>query len=433
MVLYAVVVACLLNIVLVGILAGTGVLKTAERGDIKYTDTQIGKESNIIVSDDVAQRFAIERPTDADAFYNAVVRVRSGGPLYNTWQPDNVQEFHYLPVTFYFFAGLSAFGYVVFKFLLFGLSVAATILGTYLLLQAELPVVGVESSPKLSAALAVTSAGFAPMVANFKIGQVTPLAYVAVAFAWWAYRRSNHGYGGAAIAVPTLLKPYWAAPVAVFASTTDRRWNGLLGFGLTLAAGNALSVLTFGLDTTVQYYAIIIGTLLRESGGAVPIAEWSVEAIRPFWFLGEFGTVARVLTAVPVLWVWMRHARRGDGPEAPMFALTVVMLFTILQSTTLIDLGLALAAFVVLGAHLYRARGWPFALVGGSFLLVHAHTYAMELLVGNGHANLAGMLGGHPALKLLQPAVYGVAALYVLALWAATRDDAAAVPTTIQQ
>jgi hypothetical protein len=118
--------------------------------------------------------------------------------------------------------------------------------------------------------------------------------------------------------------------------------------------------------------------------------------------------------------VWVRYVRGRSDHDVPLFALSIVMLFTLLQSTTLIDLGLALAAFVVLGVHCYRADGWPFALLGLAFLLAHAHTYAMEVLVGSGHPNLAGILDGEPLLKLLQPAVYAVGLLYALGLWLAS-------------
>ncbi|MUV58297.1 glycosyltransferase family 87 protein [Halogeometricum sp. CBA1124] len=419
-VLWLCVLACVANVVLVGALAGAGVLKSTERGDIEYTDTETRPDGDIVVPSDADYRFAIESPTDADAFYNMVVRVWSGGPLYNTWQPDNVQEYHYLPVTYYFFAAISLFGYVAFKYLLFGLSLLATAGGTYLLLDAESSSVGFNLSRRALLGLSAASVGFAPMVANFKVGQVTPFAYLCTAVAWWAYRRSDDGLGGAALVVPTILKPYWMSPLAVFISPADRRWRGVVGFLAAFAAANALSVFAFGVETTAHYYAIVASEALAESGGLEPITEWSVEAIRPFPFLGGVAIVPRLLSVLPVAWVWARYVRGRSDYDVPLFALSIVMLFTLLQSTTLIDLGLALAAFVVLGVHCYRADGWPFALLGLSFLLAHAHTYAMEVLVGNGHPNLAGMLDGEPLLKLLQPAVYAVGLLYLLSLWLAS-------------
>jgi len=78
--------ACVLNLVLVGALAGTGVLRTAERGDIQsVTTTQIdGKEVTV-----PEPGYVIEDPTDADFFYNIVVHVRAGGELYpgNGFEP----------------------------------------------------------------------------------------------------------------------------------------------------------------------------------------------------------------------------------------------------------------------------------------------------------------------------------------------------------
>ncbi|WP_197425356.1 glycosyltransferase family 87 protein [Halobacterium sp. CBA1126] len=411
---------CILNILLVGILAGTGTLKTAERGDIQYTSTQISPEGDITVPPEADYRYAIERPTDADAFYNMVIRVWSGGPLYNTWQPDNVQEFHYFPTTYYFFATISLFGYVVYKFILLGLSILATGFGTYLLLDVETEYADFEPSKKTLMGISAASIGFAPMVANFKVGQMTPFAYLCAAVAWWSYRRSSYTGGGTAIALATLVKPYWAAPTMVFASLSDNRWRGLLGFGITILAANALSVATFGFDTTEEYYSIIVDTLLASSKSVGPVTTWSVEALNVFWFLGEYAVFARLLTIVPVVWVFVHYVRRNKA-DIELYALSILLLFTALGSTTLIDLGLVLAAFVVFGVHAFGVGGWSFAILGGAFVLTHVHTYVMEVVVGSGHANLVGLLDAHPVLTLLQPGVYGVLAFYVLALWWARR------------
>lgn len=414
------VLACLLNLLLVGTLAGAGVLKSAEQGDIQYTNAENTPAGNITVPDGADYRFAIERPTDADAFYNAVVRVKSGGPLFNTWPIYNIQEFHYHPFTFYFFAAISIFGYVTFKILLLLLSVGATVTGTWLLLDAEIDEINAELSHVHLVGLSALSIGYAPMVANFKIGQVTPFAYLCAAVAWWSYRRSSYASGGAAIALATLVKPYWAASAIIFASPNDKRWHGILGFGLVMLLANAVSVATFGLDTTMQYYGIIADALFGESGSIGSISTWSVEALNIFWFLGEYAVVARLLTAVPVLWVFDQYVRRREV-DAALYALSFLLLFTVLGSTTNIDLGLLLAGFVVFGVHAFRAGGWPFAVLGGSFLLTHAHTYAMEVVVGSGHTNLVGLLNAHPALTFLQPGVYGVLTFYALVLWWARR------------
>lgn len=422
------VLACVLNIVLVAGLAGAGVLKSTERGDIQYTDTQTRPGGNIAVSEGSSDRFAIESPTDADAYYNAVVRVQSGGPLINDWNPDNVQEFHYLPVTYFAFAALAAFGYVWFKIALFVASLLATVAGTYLLLGAETGVVGVDLSRRARLGLALASCGFAPMVANFKVGQVTPFAYLSAAVAWWAYRNRGAGGGGVAVALPALLKPYWAISLVVFASPEDRRWLGVVGFGATVAIANALSAATFGLDTTLQYYGVLAESAAAESGGSVPITEWSVEALRPFWFAGAAATLFRLASALPFALLWLRYARRGrDRDAVALYALSVAVLFTLLSSTTLIDLGVGLVAFVVLGTHLYGRGGRAFGLLVAAFLLAHAHTYAMEVLVGNGHVNLIDIVGPTPVLKLLQPGAYAVLLLYGLALWWAF-DEGASKP-----
>lgn len=95
---------CLINIIFVSVLAGTGVLRTAERGDITYTKIEETPDGTFEIPADSPDQFAVERPTDVDAYYNMVVRYRNGGPMFNPWGAANaVQKFHYFPLFYFVF------------------------------------------------------------------------------------------------------------------------------------------------------------------------------------------------------------------------------------------------------------------------------------------------------------------------------------------
>lgn len=128
---------CLINILLVGVLAGAGVLRTAERGDVTYTRVERMDEMSFTIPADSPDHFAVEQPTDADAFYNMVVRVRNGGPMYNPGGGNDIQDFHYFSLVYLLYWPLAQFGYLAFKVFWLAVSVAAVIGGNALLLRAE--------------------------------------------------------------------------------------------------------------------------------------------------------------------------------------------------------------------------------------------------------------------------------------------------------
>lgn len=423
-------VALVANVVLVGALAAGGVLKSTETGDVAYVDTEPRPAGNVTVAPGDPQ-FALERPTDADAYYDAVVRVWAGGPLYNTWDaappPGGgglvVQQFHYAPPTFYLFAALATFGYTPFKFLLFGLSLVAVPVGSVCLLRAAAATASLDVSDRTLLAVGVATVGFSPVVSNFKIGQVTALAYGVVGVAWYGYRAGWYGTTGALLALPVLFKPYLGAPMAAVVASDTGRWRGLAGFAVGGLVAVAVSVVGFGVETTVQYVAIVLEALLAESAGGAGgrgvggIATWSVEALRPFWYLGGAAILARLLSALLLAVVVGRAVWTDAESPAVVLALAVTTLFTLLSSTTFVDAALLLVPVCLLGVRAVASddrRG--LALVAGGLLAVHAHTYVMEVTVGTGHPNLLGLVGASPLLAALQPGPYGVVALYLACL-----------------
>jgi len=411
----ACVVGCLLNAALVTGLAGLGVLKTAQPGDVSYERTEETPTGSIVAED---RPYAIERPTDVDAFYNAVIRVRSGGPMYNPWGKGwAVQKYHYAPPVYFAFLPLYFLGYVGFKIGWLLLSIAAVTVGTYLLLRAEQRRRGFDAGRWTLLGVSVAAAGFAPMVANFKSGQTTPVMFLFVAVSWWLFRRGRDTAAGAALVGAPLVKPYFAAPLIVFASRD--RWRGLAGFGLVFAAANLLSVAVFGAETLLTYYRILLRYALEDVTNTVDLGTfgvWNSNDLRVFAGFGPLGSLVRLLAVLGSAYVTVQYVR-GRESASLMFATSLVGTVLVLRGTTMIDAGMLLAVFVVFGAGLYcRRRTRRLTALVVAFLLFQAHPYVLEALGGWGAANVGPIASREglitSLLPYLQPGVY---ALLILA------------------
>jgi hypothetical protein len=125
--------------------------------------------------------------------------------------------------------------------------------------------------------------------------------------------------------------------------------------------------------------------------------------------------MGRILAFVGFTALWIQYLRGGAQVRsgAGIFAGALVMMSFVVPHVSSIDLGVFLAAYLVLGAELY-SHSRKFILLGSSFLLMTAHPYAMEILFGGGHPNVSNLVEGplQISLQFLQPAAYG---LYILA------------------
>lgn len=410
--------ACVLNLVLVGALAGTGVLRTAERGDIRsVTTTQIDGEQVTVPE----PGYVIEDPTDADFFYNIVVHVRAGGELYpgNGFEPFVQLAYKYTPIVFLLFELLATFGYVPFKLLWLLLSLVGTASGTYLLLAAETDVHGVDVSQRTLAAVAAVSVGFQPMVTNFKIGQSTPVMYAAVAAAWYLYRRDRDLIAGAAITGATVIKPYFTAPLVLF--WRRDRLRGLVGFTAAFLAANAVGVAAFGVPTLVDYYEIILRFVVDEADQTAygTFEAWTATQFRPFVWLGPLSLPVRLLLLAPAAYATIRYVVGRAVAPARLAAVSILTVLLVLTTSTVVDVAMTLFVVVLLGVPAYAAAdGRRLGLLVGAFLSVHVHPYLLEALVGVGPTVvpvLAANEGVVVALtQVLQPATYGCLALLAL-------------------
>ena len=409
------IVAGLLNLVLVSGLAAGGVLNTVQT-DTEEFYVQESAEFRIELPADTDRPFVGELIVDADAYYNTVIRAENGATIYPPTEAYNnyIQKYHYAPAVVLPFALLDIFGYVPFKILLLITSIISVIGGSYAILRAETNIRGIEVSDQTLLIIAAATAGFGPMISNYKVGQITPFIYAAIAGCWYWYRRDSKILSGGALTVAALTKPYFIAPAAILISR--KHFKGVGGLIGGIGVGFGLGIVAFGVDTLNRYLRILVEfALSSESGEVGGIAKWSVESVYPFFSLGLITTIGRLLAAGGFVLLWIQYLRDGEKSHsgAGVFAGSLVMVMFVIQGASNMDLAACLAAYLVLGSELYGSSR-EFALLGFSFLLTTVHPYAMELLVGGGHFNLISITSVplQPLLQFLQPATYG---LYILA------------------
>jgi hypothetical protein len=405
----------LLNLLLVSGLAAGGILNSVQT-ETKEFYVQESAEFRIELPADTDRPFVGELIVDADAYYNTVIRAENGVTIYPPADAytNYIQKYHYAPAVVLLFALLALFGYGTFKLLLLVASIVAVVGGSYAILRAEITAREFKVSNRKILIIAVAAAGFGPMVSNYKVGQITPFIFAAIAGCWYWYRKDSDTFAGAALTIAALTKPYFLAPAAILISR--KHFKGIAGLIGGIGAGFAIGVAAFGVDTLIRYLAILIEFAVgSETGGVGGITEWSVESVFPFFSMGPITTVGRLLAAGGFALLWIQYLRSGSRVHngAGVFAGSIVMVMFVIQGASNMDLATSLAAYLVLGPQLY-GRSREFGLLGLSFLLTTVHPYAMELLVGSGHVNLTNIISGslQPLLQLLQPATYG---LYILA------------------
>lgn len=402
-------------------LASTGVLKTAETGDITYVDA-VNTGDGRVSLDENSQLFVIESPTDVDVFYNIAIYYRNGGSLYagNSHDPFVQLKYNYAPVVFPIFYSLSFLGYGSFKMVWLLLSISAVILGSYLVLKVENDEYGLELSRETLLLISVLSAGFQPMISNFKTGQTTPLIYLCICTMWWFYRRDEFSQGGGILVGATLIKPYFTAPLILF--LRKDRMHGLSVFLIAFVIGNLLSVLLFGVDTLIAYYQTIWTFILDEGSGQnfTQLGDWSPTQLRPLYWMGDNAVYVRAVLAIPpLIFTGMFSLNELEKP-VELLSLSLAAVVLILETVTAIDAAILLAVLLLLGIMLYTSASRYFFLIVGSFFLLQIHEYVMEILVGWGPGNILFINENVNRilnlLPLLQPGVYAVVIIYLISI-----------------
>jgi hypothetical protein len=391
------------------------VLKSVQQ-DTKEFYTQESAELTIELPEETDRPFVGELVVDADAYYNAVIRAENGISIYPPPETFNqyTQRYHYAPVIVLLFAALAIFGYLPFKILLLIVSLLSVILGSYAILRAEVTARDYDISDRILVIISLSTAGFGPMVSNYKVGQISPLIYLAIAGCWYWYRQDKDLPAGAALAFTVLTKPYFLAPAAILIAR--KRIKGVIGVIGGILTGYGIGLAVFGVDTYYRYFWYLKQGSVGTEGSNVPdVTAWSVEAVYPFFSFNPLPTLGRLLAFAGFTSLWIQYLRAGtqtrDG--VGVFSGSLVMVMFVIQQASNMDLAVCLAAYLVLGPELYD-RGWGFKWLGLSFILLTIHPYAMEVIVGAGHINLISLVNGPPQtlLQFFQPAVYG---LYILA------------------
>jgi hypothetical protein len=412
---------CLLNAALVLTLAGTGVLKTAQPGDITYVTQTNTAEGPLILPED-GRRFAVEDPTDADIFYNIVVHVANGGELYPSQTHDPrvwIDAYVYAPPIFFLLYPFAAVGYVGFKIGWLAVSMAAVAIGTAMVIRAEADVRGYDPPSSVVAGLAIAALGFQPLVANFKTAQSAPLMYLSLALLWWAFRRGHLALSGASLVLGTLVKPYLVLPLVSI--TKKRQWRGVVGFSVVFLASFVVSALVFDVQTVVEYWGIMAERLFSEAGDEpMGPARWTPSEFNPFFLFGDAAVLIRLLFAVPFVYVGLRHVFDRDDAPLPVFSLSILTIMLVLKESNAIDMGIVLLPVILLGFEYYEARDPRLGLVVLALALMQAHAYVLEVLVGWGANNVTLIQANQdaviPLLIIFQTGTYAIVLLYGLSL-----------------
>jgi hypothetical protein len=275
--------AGLINLLLISGLAVGGVLKSVQTETQEFYVQESG-DFRIELPDDTDRPFVGELIVDADAYYNTVIRAENDASIYAPAEAYNkyLQKYHYAPAVVLPFVLLAMFGYAPFKLLLLITSITAVVGGSYAILRAETESRNINLSKQTLLTIAVATAGFGPMVSNYKVGQITPFIYAGIAGCWYWYRHDSEILAGAALTVAALTKPYFIAPAAVLISR--ERFKGIGGLIGGVGAGYAIGIVAFGVDKLNRYMRILIEFAVgSETSGVGRITEWSVESVNPFF------------------------------------------------------------------------------------------------------------------------------------------------------
>jgi hypothetical protein len=395
----------------------TGVLETTEQGDIEYISTEQFKDGSSVIIPSDNYQYAIESPTDANAFYNAVVRANNGGPLINRGisETEGIMRFHYHPITYYFYAIMSIFGYVGFKFLLLMSSLLAVMAGTAFLILAERKHVDIDVSRNTILVLAVASIGVGPVLSNLKTGQTSPFLYFFVSLFWWGYRHTRLRISGVMLAIATFFKPYAIAPIALGFNQKDI--HVLIWTSFTYLVGTIFAIAVFGTREMNRYFTIIMTELLEESAQSASQIT-SASNLSLLSWIGEVSLYLRILLFIPLASLGVKYLIDGSSKYSlPLFSATLLSIFILLSDTTTIDLPLLLPIIILIGLHTYCEAN-NFWIIGVIFMLFHIHPLVLEVLVGNGSKYIPLFASNQHILQtfipILQPGIYSIFGLYYI-------------------
>jgi len=410
--------AFLLMVVTAG-LGAAGVLQTTEQGDIKYISTEKFADGTSTTIPPEDYQFAIESPTDANAFYNAVIRANNGGPLINSGisETEGIMAFHYHPMTYYFYLPLSIFGYVPFKILLLIISIISVIAGTTFLLLAEREHIEEGITRKEMFILAVASVGVGPVLSNLKTGQTSPVLYFLLSLFWWGYRHKKLKLSGSVLATGVFFKPYVLAPIAL--GMKKEKLGLIVSSIFTYLIGTLLAIALFGGDELYTYFNVIATELVGETTKSPHYITSASNLSLLNWTAG-LAPYLRIILFLPLFYIGVRYLSDRDTKYSPqLFSATLLSIFILLSDTSAIDMPLLLPAIIVIGLHMY-SESERFWMIGIVFVLFHIHPLSLEILVGFGSRYVPLISSNQSIVQtfipVLQPGLYSIFGLYYITL-----------------
>jgi hypothetical protein len=166
----------------------------------------------------------------------------------------------------------------------------------------------------------------APLLDNFRQGQVYTLLLMLLALTLWGYRRRSGWLTGVPLALMFLFKS--ASVVLWLFLLVRRRWSALAWAAATVLAGIVLTLPWFGLDMWIEYVSLVPEIARQPYQGIIALqtlpsfihhllrydAQWN-----PYPLVDMPGLAYALATVVPLVILlvsgWLARARDGQPDE----------------------------------------------------------------------------------------------------------------------
>jgi hypothetical protein len=361
---------------------------------------------------------------DFGAYYNAAERVIHGYPLYD-WETS------YSGVTFlpnspdrYLYAPIVSLLFVPFAYLPFGtaalvwsvVSVTVYLAGITTFIRA----LTTSLSRREWVMIYTAALGFGPFVVTFIAGQVTGVlaGILCLVGAGYIRRRPKDRVASDLTTVPVVFKAYYAPAGAPLLMDRCRLLIAIAtGAGIILAG-----VLTFGMQTTVEYVKVLAGGKGWGSAVDAPI-KWNINDFHPFYYLDNVGYVVRALLLVTIATIAYR-SRNYEFEELDLYVYSFGLLGVVLGSPVFSTPNLTVTIPVILYLLVTTIRDRPGVFAGtlGAAILIHVHPYTNEFLSSILFPMLGADAFANAIIPVVQPAVWGAFLLLICVIYQYTRQ-----------
>jgi alpha-1,2-mannosyltransferase len=374
---------------------------------------------------------------DYSAYIGAAKSVAAGGSPYAHFDPATVtmSGFTYPPFAAILVSPLAWLGARAAASLWLVMELICTISGAIILARSALP----KSWPRVELGL-LAALTFAPATYNYWHGQINPLIFLLLVFAYQAYVRDRDVVCGVCLGLAAGIK---LAPVVLVLLLLRRHaWGGVLAAAVTGALTAVVGFVVLGAGATNTFLTVVLPTLDRAVGwiynqsitGVVSrLANHSVLVVQPAVTAITVVSVAASIAVLSVA-VWMTHpGARPPAERGAEFGLGVTaMLLTGSLAWFPHFTSLIIPIFAVAG--LLAARGWranrelTAALVVTVFVFAVLAPAVIARLNTPSLAALSHSAAWWPVLQLLS--LPGLAATWLLvALARSLRRERSAAPS----